>query len=97
MRLHAKLHKKTDDLVTRDVVTSPVTRKRAKKEGWTRDLAGKIAAKAEALVTKDAVTRRVTKNDLVMENELVEANAELQANVISVSVVLRASGSWHAV
>lgn len=69
--------------------------KRAKKEGWTRDLAGKIAAKAEALVTKDAVTRLVTKNDLVTENELVDANAELQANVISAVVVLRASGSWH--
>ena len=31
--------------------------KRAKKDGWTRDLAVKIRAKANELVTKDVVTK----------------------------------------
>lgn len=47
-----------------------------------RRLAGKIAAKTDDLVTKDAVTRQVTKESAVTEREIVDANAQLQANVI---------------
>lgn len=50
--------------------------KRAKKEGWSRDLSGKIAAKAEELVTKEAVTKSVTSETKVTERQIVEANAQ---------------------
>lgn len=56
--------------------------KKATKEGWTRDLSAKIRAAAEAKVTKDAVTSQVTAETKTAEREVVEANAELQANVL---------------
>ena len=52
-----------------------ITRK-AKREGWTRDLAGKIKAKADELVTRNAVTPAVTIRDSVSERKIIEANAE---------------------
>jgi hypothetical protein len=59
-------------------ITHTAIRKRAEREGWTRDLTAKIRAKAEALVSKDAVSTSVSK---VSEKEIVEANAEVVANV----------------
>lgn len=53
--------------------------KRAKRDGWTRDLNARIRAKAEAMVNKDAVTSPVNKQN---ETAVVEANATLQADVI---------------
>ncbi len=55
--------------------------KRAKRDGWTRDLAAKIQAKADALVTKQAVTAEVTAEMLVTERVVVEANAQAVAQV----------------
>ena len=55
--------------------------RRAKKEGWTRDLAAKIHAKAEELVTRRAVTADVTAQRLVTERQVIEANAERIAQV----------------
>ena len=52
--------------------------KRAKRDGWERDLSKKIKAKADALVTKSAVTSSVTK---ATEQEVVTANAEMRAAV----------------
>ena len=52
-----------------------ITRK-AKREGWSRDLAGKIKAKAEELVTRNAVTPAVTIRDSVSERQIIEANAD---------------------
>ncbi len=49
--------------------------KRAKREGWERDLSAKIKAKADALVTKQLVTSTVTTAKLVTEREIIEANA----------------------
>lgn len=69
-------------IAERNSISHVAIQKRAKRDGWVRDLAGKIAAKTEDLVTKDAVTRQVTKESVVTEREIVEANAELQANVI---------------
>ena len=53
--------------------------KRAKSEGWDRDLSARIAEKAAALITK----REATKNDtsLVSEREIVESNANCIAVV----------------
>lgn len=62
-------------------ITHTAIRKRAEREGWTRDLTAKIRAKAEALVSKDAVSSEVSKADKVSEREIVDANAELLAAV----------------
>jgi len=52
--------------------------KRAKREGWPRDLAAKIRAKAKAKVTRASVTSKVTK---VAENDIVEAESEIQSRI----------------
>lgn len=52
--------------------------KRAKRDGWTRDLQAKIKAKAEALVAKGAVDTSVAKID---EKAVIEANAALVAGI----------------
>ena len=55
--------------------------RRAKAEGWTRDLSERIKAKAEDLVTRAAVTADVTAARAVTEKQVVEANALDQASV----------------
>lgn len=55
--------------------------KRAKKEGWERDLKAKIQAKADALVTKATVTKVVSTETTVSERETIEANAHAVAEV----------------
>jgi hypothetical protein len=56
-------------------------KRRADKEGWTRDLAEKIQAKAEDLVTRQAVTPGVTEKRAVTEREVIDANATRIASV----------------
>ena len=68
-------------IAERNGISHTAIRKRAEKEGWVRDLSGKIKAKAEILVSKDAVSKQVSM-ETVSERDIVEANAELQANVI---------------
>lgn len=55
--------------------------KRAKRDGWERDLDAKIKAKADALVTKAEVTKEVTSEQAVTERRIVEANAQVIADV----------------
>lgn len=55
--------------------------KRAKRDGWVRDLAAKIKAKADSLVTRETVTTAVTKEQAVTERGIVEANAQVIANI----------------
>jgi len=55
--------------------------KRAKRDGWERDLDAKIKAKADALVTKAEVTKEVTSEQAVTERRIVEANAQVIAEV----------------
>ena len=58
-------------------------RKRAKREGWTRDLSIRIQAKAEELVRKEAVRKVVRKEQSAYhEREVVEANGQAVADVI---------------
>lgn len=59
-------------------VTEGAIRKKAKKLGWSRDLAAKIQAKAEELVRKEAVR---TEYAVVGERVLVDANAQAIATV----------------
>lgn len=55
--------------------------KRAKRDGWERDLSAKIKAKADSLVTKQVVTSSVTKEKAVTDKTIVEANAQVIANI----------------
>jgi len=55
--------------------------KRAKRDGWERDLTAKIHAKAEAEVSKRAVSKEVSKEARATERQIVEANAEAIVSV----------------
>ena len=62
-------------------ITHVAIAKRAKRDGWTRDLAERIQAKADELVTKAAVTTAVTAETRIAEKAVVEANAQAVAAV----------------
>ena len=53
--------------------------KRAKRDGWTRDLKAKTKARAEAKVSAAAVSAVVSEQKRANQNELIEANAEILA------------------
>lgn len=55
--------------------------RRAKKEGWVRDLSEKIKNKAEKIVTEQTVTVDVTAKSSVSENEIIDSNARVIADV----------------
>ena len=63
-------------------VTHGAINKRAKRDGWERDLSAKIVAKAESLVSKAEVSKQVSKEALVTERAVIEANAQAIADVI---------------
>lgn len=62
-------------------VSHPAITKRAKRDGWSRDLAAKIQAKADELVTRGLVTKSVTTETKIAEREVIEANAQAVADV----------------
>ena len=55
--------------------------KRAKRDGWERDLAEKIQQKADALVSKSLVSNPVSTETKIAEREVIEANAQAIATV----------------
>jgi len=55
--------------------------KRAKAHSWERDLKAKIKAKADALVSKAEVSTKVSTETLATERGIVDANAQVIANV----------------
>lgn len=55
--------------------------KRAKKEGWVRDLGAKIKAKADELVSKQEASKIASKEELANERQLVDASATVIFNV----------------
>lgn len=55
--------------------------KRAKKDGWERDLKAKVQAKADALVAKREVARQVATESTISERQLIEATAEVIATI----------------
>lgn len=63
-------------------VSHTAVRKRAAAYGWSRDLSAKIEAKREELVSKQLVSKEVSKNKAETEKAIVEANAQMQADVI---------------
>lgn len=62
-------------------VSHTLINRRARDEGWERDLSAKIRAKADALVSKEAVSTRVSTETRIPEKEIVEANAAVQAQI----------------
>jgi len=64
--------------------TEGAIRKRAKKEGWSRDLTAKIRAKAEDIVRREAVRSEVrSEYSKATEQEVIEANAKKHADIDS--------------
>lgn len=55
--------------------------KRAKANGWERDLKAKIKAKADSLVAKREVATQVASKSVETEREIIEVNAEVIANI----------------
>lgn len=62
-------------------ITHGAVLKRARRDGWTRDLSRRIQEKADALVAKAAVSTLVTKERLEAERLVVDANAQAVAEV----------------
>ena len=62
-------------------ITEGAVRKRAKRDGWERDLTARIKDKAEALVRKEAVRSEVRSTQSATEQEIVESNAQAIANI----------------
>jgi hypothetical protein len=62
-------------------ITHGAINKRAKRDGWERDLSAKIKAKADALVSKREVSAQVSTERAATDKAIVEANAEVIANI----------------
>lgn len=62
-------------------VSHTAINKRSKLEGWDRDLNAKIKAKADSLVSKREVSTKVSTETLATERGIVEANAEVIADI----------------
>ncbi|WP_145532058.1 hypothetical protein [Yersinia kristensenii] len=69
------------EIATRQSISHTAINKRAKAEGWERDLNAKIKAKADAIVSKREVSKQVSTEKVISERQLIEANAEVIANV----------------
>lgn len=69
------------EIASQHGITHGAINKRAKRDGWERDLKAKIKAKADALVSKREVSTLVSTERVVSERILIEANAEVIANV----------------
>ncbi|HWV10255.1 MAG TPA: hypothetical protein VN156_11990 [Pseudomonas sp.] len=68
-------------------VSETAIRKRADREGWTRDLSAAIQAKADDMVRRDVVRTEVRTANRIPEKVVIEANA---ATVYQVQIAHRA-------
>lgn len=62
-------------------VSHTAIQKRAKANGWERDLKAKIKAKADSLVAKREVATQVASKSAETEREIIEVNAEVIASI----------------
>ncbi|WP_446030530.1 hypothetical protein [Lelliottia amnigena] len=69
------------EIASQHGITHGAINKRAKRDGWERDLKAKIKAKADALVSKREVSKQVSTETATNERILIEANAEVIASV----------------
>ena len=69
------------EIASKNGITDGAIRKRAKKENWSRDLSEKIKNKSEELVRTKEVRTKVRTENILNERILIEANAEVIANI----------------
>lgn len=62
-------------------ITEGAIRKRAKRDGWVRDLNAKVRAKADDLVRKAEVRTQVREDQRLTENRQIEVEANIQKDV----------------
>jgi uncharacterized membrane protein len=62
-------------------ISHTAIQKRAKAEGWVRDLSKRIQDKAEALVAKREVAKSVAMETTVSDLAIIDANAEVIAGI----------------
>lgn len=62
-------------------ITHGAINKRAKRDGWVRDLTAKIRAKADQLVSTSLVSTQVSTEKAATERAIIDANAERIAQV----------------
>lgn len=68
------------EIASQHKLTEGAIRKRAKRDGWERDLTEKVKAKADALVRKELVRTEVRK-ETATERVTVEVEAHVQARI----------------
>lgn len=71
----------TRELGAEHGVSHTAINKRAKAEGWVKDLHAKVKAKADSLVSREEVSKRVSTETKITETLTVEVEAEVQARV----------------
>jgi hypothetical protein len=69
------------EIASQHGITHGAINKRAKRDGWERDLSAKIKNKADSLVSKKEVSIQVSSEKALNERILIEANAEVIANI----------------
>jgi len=69
------------EIAAENGISEGAIRKRAKRDGWERDITAKIAQKADALVRKEAVRSEVRKESAISEREIIDANAQAIVSV----------------
>lgn len=62
-------------------VTHGAINKRAKRDGWDRDIQAKVQAKADSLVSKELVSKLVSKERLDTERAVIDASAQAIADI----------------
>lgn len=63
-------------------ISHTAVNKRAKAEGWTRDLSKRIEAARETKVSRAMVSPKVAEQKKATEEQVVQANAQAQTNII---------------
>lgn len=69
------------EIASKHGISEGAIRKRAKRDDWTRDLTAKIQSRADDLVRKKEVRKQVRTEAALSERVLIEATAEIIANV----------------
>ena len=69
------------EIASQHGITHGAVNKRAKRDGWSRDLRARINARAEELVSRRAVSKGVSAAALATERQIIEASAERIAQV----------------
>lgn len=74
---------KSDALIASEYGCSKgAVQKRAKVNGWTKDLSARIREKAANKVARSVVAKEVAGQNAATERRVVEVNAELQKNIL---------------